>query len=433
MPPKRMTANPTRPARYRPGKPAARETPSSEEEEEGESEGEDLEGVAKSAIPAKPAPPKATSFKTSTTNFADRERAAATELKKREATEVAKGVDEDEFVTDEEDEEETEDDESASEDESEEKESSSEDEAARRKMMRPVFIKKGQRNQSPSGGRGSLGTKGAADALGNDEDQKKKRKDALIQAQLDQRAAEQVIGRRQWDDDDIAAGLDDLDVDDTDDLDPAAEYAAWKLRELQRVKRAREKVERAEREREEIERRRNLTEAERKAEDREREEQVREERERERQSRITKNDEKGGYMQRYHHKGAFYMDSAEELGLTRRDLMGAKYEDDIKGKDALPQYLQIRDATKIGKKGRTRYKDMRTEDTGQWGDFAREDKRPRDRGDEVWAGDSRFKPDYGPDRRGERTGANAGPLGERKRAFERDDDGKGGKRPRVGQ
>ena len=47
-------------------------------------------------------------------------------------------------------------------------------------------------------------------------------------------------------------------VDDTDDIDPVAEKAAWKLRELQRLKRERESLIVRELEREELEKRRNI-------------------------------------------------------------------------------------------------------------------------------------------------------------------------------
>ena len=429
MPPKRMTANPVKPSRHRPHKPIAQEAQSSEEEDEDDEEDEG-EGPAKSAPPPKPAPPKASSFNTTTINLAEQKRAAAAESERLRAAEAASRVNEDEFETEESDE--ASEDEAGSEEESEE-ESSSEDEAARRKMMRPVFKKKGERIASTGGGaaNGSVGLAGTPTAIEDDEDQMKK-KDAIIQAQLEQRAAEAASGRVQWDDDDIAAGLDDLDVDDTDDLDPAAEYAAWKLRELQRIKDARKKVEEEEKRREEEERRRNLTDAERQAEDREKEERIKEEAQRKREGRIAKNEEKGSYMQKYYHKGAFFQDTAEELGLKSRDPMLAKFEDERKGKDALPEYLQIRDETKLGRKGRTKHRDMRSEDTGQWGGYAKEARRPKDRESEVWAGgDSRFRPDYGRDRREERTGANAGPLGDRKRTVERDGPQRREKRPRI--
>ncbi|KAI9711822.1 MAG: hypothetical protein M1820_001967 [Bogoriella megaspora] len=445
MPPKRMTANQARAPRYFAGKPTAPEPSSSEES----SEDEESQTTQKQDLRKAP-PPKATSFKPPSVTLAERQKLVREQAAKREEEKKRRAEQEEGFETEEEEEEKKDDSGSGSgseesgssseeEEESseEEEESSSEDEAAaRRRMLRPVFKSKNERtNSKPTNGTrdstsvAPLLAASSTPAL-KEPDERKKKADVVIQAQLDQRAAEKAAGRKQWDDDDIAAGVADLDVDDTDDVDPEAEYAAWKLRELQRVKRARDKVEQAEREREEVERRKALTDAERQEEDRERQERIKEERERERETRVTKSDEKGG-LQRYHHKGAFYMDDAEKLGIARRDVMGARFEDEIKGKEALPQYLQVRDATKIGKKGRTRYRDLKSEDTGRWGDYA-DSRRKRD-GAVFTGGDDRFRPDYGRDRdrRDERTGANAGPLGERKRVPERDNERRGDKRARV--
>src|SRR5947207_6080629 len=91
-------------------------------------------------------------------------------------------------------------------------------------------------------------------------------------------------------------------VDDTDDLDPAAEKASWKLRELQRIKRERESLIARELEREELEQRRNMDESERLKEDYARKRESEEER--------GQNRGKMEFMQKYYHKGAFYQDEA---------------------------------------------------------------------------------------------------------------------------
>lgn len=168
----------------------------------------------------------------------------------------------------------------------------------------------------------------------------------------------------------------------------------FRLRKLRRYKRDREAMLAREREIEELERRRNLTEEERAAEDAEKVRKQEEEK-----------GERGkmGYMKRYFHSGAFYRDEAEGAGLLDRDIAGARFVDEV-SKDKLPEYLQRRDMSKIGRKGATKYKDLRSEDTGTWGDFDR-------RGGRGWDGDERFRPDAG--RRDEygAKGANAVPLG----------------------
>ncbi|KAK4698261.1 microfibrillar-associated protein 1, partial [Phenoliferia sp. Uapishka_3] len=89
------------------------------------------------------------------------------------------------------------------------------------------------------------------------------------------------------------------DVDDEDGVEPEAEFEAWKLRELMRIKRDREAQYAREKEREEVEARRALPEALRMKEDMERAKKSRDEK------------TKGGqvFLQKYHHKGAFYTDT----------------------------------------------------------------------------------------------------------------------------
>lgn len=88
------------------------------------------------------------------------------------------------------------------------------------------------------------------------------------------------------------------DIDDTDDLDPGAEFDAWRLRELSRLARDKEAAQIREDEREEIERRRALPEAQRLRED---EEYARAQREEAREERGER-----GFMEKFWHKGAFH-------------------------------------------------------------------------------------------------------------------------------
>ncbi|RMZ89381.1 hypothetical protein DV736_g3380, partial [Chaetothyriales sp. CBS 134916] len=191
-------------------------------------------------------------------------------------------------------------------------------------------------------------------------------------------------------------------VNDADGLDPAAEHAAWRLRELKRLQRDREALVGREREIEELERRRNLTAEEREAEDRDFLAHQKQARDQTRgQARV---------LAKYHHKGAFFRggdDAAEAL--AQRDLMGATFQDDVADKAALPEYMRVRDMSKLGKKGRTRYKDLKSEDTGRFGDYDRSRR---------WDGNERFLPDrdeHEDGRNGPRiSGANASALGNRR-------------------
>jgi len=403
MPPqksKKLTAQPVRTRQFA-GKPAAVEA---EERSSSESESEEEQPKQKAFAKPKPAP-VASSFPKA---------ALKSKLAARQKSEAERKALEDEFETESEGEEEGEhgsgsESGSGSEEESSE-ESSSEDEAPK-KLLRPVFLKKTERNKV------GAPAKSADDVAAEDEARRQEQSRAIVQEQVEQRAAERAAGKKDWDDDVEEADMNA--IDDTDGLDPDAEYAAWKLRELRRIKRERLAIEEAEAERAEIERRRNLSAAEREAEDRAFIDQQKEE-------RADRGDMQ--YMQKYFHKGAFFTDELKELGIDRRNLMNARFEDQT-DREVLPEFMQIRDMTKLGKKGRTRYKDMKTEDTGKWGDYG-DDRPRRDKGD--FGVDERFRPDsYGgrdADREGA-TGANAKPLGERKRFGE--DNDRDSKRPKI--
>ena len=86
------------------------------------------------------------------------------------------------------------------------------------------------------------------------------------------------------------------DIDDTDGLDPEAEFEAWRLRELGRIKQEKEAEVARELEREEIERRRALPEEQRLKEDLEHAQKLRAEK--------PKGQQK--CLQKYWHKGAFH-------------------------------------------------------------------------------------------------------------------------------
>jgi microfibrillar-associated protein 1 len=386
-PPKRMTANPVRPARHRAGKPGAAPVESSSSEESDDEESEQPQTQSKPAIsrPSASSFPKEPSQISSSLKRVDISAEQPAVGKKVQFTNQSETEEESSNGSDESDEE------SGSDEETSEEESSSEDEAARRKLLRPIFIKKGARN-----GNAAADTRSEDRRIAEEEAHRKARTDAMIQEELEKKAQARAEDKIFWDDDKVVD-----DVDDTDGLDLEAEYMAWTIRALKRQKRDEEERLRGEKEREELERWRSLP---------------AEQREAEIQDRLRKQQDdkdsrsKMSFMQKYHHGGAFYQDSLEEAGLAGRDIMGAKYEDDVNDRSALPQFMQIRDMTKLGRKGRTKYRDLKTEDTGRFGDLP--DKR---RSDKAGYGlDDRFQPDYDRDGSGA-TGANASSLGERRR------------------
>lgn len=138
--------------------------------------------------------------------------------------------------------------------------------------------------------------------------------------------------------------LNDVNTDDEND---EIEYEAWKLRELKRIKRDREEREQLERERMEIERMRNMTEEERRQESRNNPKVV--------TNKATKGKYK--FMQKYYHRGAFYLDGDEEL--YKRDFSAATLEDHF-DKTILPKVMQVKN---FGRSGRTKYTHLVDQDT----------------------------------------------------------------------
>uniref|UniRef100_A0A4W5P8B6 Microfibril associated protein 1 n=3 Tax=Salmoninae TaxID=504568 RepID=A0A4W5P8B6_9TELE len=138
-----------------------------------------------------------------------------------------------------------------------------------------------------------------------------------------------------------------LDSLDTDGENEEEEYEAWKVRELKRIKRDREAREAMEKEKSEIERFHSLTEEERRAELRNNGKQ------------ITNKASKGKYkfLQKYYHRGAFFMD--EEENVFKRDFSAPTLEDHF-NKTILPKVMQVKN---FGRSGRTKYTHLVDQDT----------------------------------------------------------------------
>ncbi|CAG8509150.1 2097_t:CDS:10 [Diversispora eburnea] len=136
------------------------------------------------------------------------------------------------------------------------------------------------------------------------------------------------------------------EVEDIDGIDEQAEYEAWKLRELKRIKTDREER-RAEKEREEIEKRRNMSEEQRMKEDMNHVKKQREEK------------TKGKYMflQKYYHKGAFYLDKDEDI--FKRNY-AAPTPDEAVRKEVLPKVMQVKN---FGRAGQTKWTHLADQDT----------------------------------------------------------------------
>lgn len=136
------------------------------------------------------------------------------------------------------------------------------------------------------------------------------------------------------------------EVDDTDGLDPEAEFEAWRLRELIRLKREKDAMLEREKEKEALEARRALPESERLEDDLKFAAE----------SRASKPKGQQAFLQKYHHKGAFYSDAEV---LKKHDFT-APTEGTTKRMELLPAAMQVRD---FGKMSRTKWTHLVKEDT----------------------------------------------------------------------
>ena len=134
-------------------------------------------------------------------------------------------------------------------------------------------------------------------------------------------------------------------VDDTDGVDPQAEYDLWKLRELKRIKRAKEQLEAYLQEKELTEKRREMTDKER----------IEDELQAGR-DRFKKEKGNQGFLQKYYHKGAFFADE----DILKRDYT-APTADEFR-KEALPEVMQVKN---WGMAGRSKWTHLAKEDTSQ--------------------------------------------------------------------
>lgn len=264
---------------------------------------------------------------------------------------------------------------SEEEDDSEEEDSSSESDAP--VLVKPTFISKAKRAQAATNKPVvAASTKPAATNTDDDAAAAAKRKEqtlALAEHSLQHQADLEALLQQT-----TALDAELAKVDDTDDTDPAAERAAWRLRELARLQRDREALVERERAREELETlRESTTEQQREAEAIARRRQ-REQDEQDAKRKAGEDQSSGNYMQRYYHKGAFFQ---EDEFIKNRDFSGA-LEDDYHDKRILPKALQARTSGEVGLRGRTKYRSLAEEDTsrGALWDVATRGPRPRDRG-----------------------------------------------------
>ena len=224
-------------------------------------------------------------------------------------------------------------------------ESGSSEEEEEGMMIKPVFVPKSQRKTRNRREEERI----RQEQLMEEKEMKNlERAERTRQMVVDEIRLDQLRDERK-DEEDMKDMPNDEDNEDED------AFEAWKLRELGRIKTYRDQSEVHERERRETERRRNMTDEER------RRDNERLEREGIRVSK-KKNKKQRSFLQKYYHKGAFYMD---EDSIKDKDDVRLKDYDEATGDDkfnkkALPKILQKRN---FGKKNQTKYTHLADQDT----------------------------------------------------------------------
>ena len=260
-------------------------------------------------------------------------------MRQRAVAKAQIGLNQEELMAKEEEKSGGEDDEGSSEEETtDDDEDDSEEEGAR---LKPVFVRKTDRltvKEREKEEQKEREAQREKEAMAN-----YRRKDTL--KKIENIVRETAIERKAKDNDPL--GLNEVITDDENEEN---EYEAWKLRELKRLKRDREEKEASERERDELERRRNMTDEQRHAE------------KKSNPHVVTNKASKGKYkfMQKYYHRGAFYVD--EEQDLLKRDVSAPTLEDRF-DKTVLPKVMQVKN---FGRSGRTKYTHLVDQDTTEF-------------------------------------------------------------------
>jgi len=232
-------------------------------------------------------------------------------------------------------------DEEGDEEESEDSESeyetatdSDEDDIAR--LVKPKFVKKSQRLTQ-------------LEREATEEAAIEREKALELKVEERKKESRDLVVKTMQDEINVSHQLQEKDIDDDDGEDnEEEELEAWKVRELKRIKREQQKRDEEEKERAEVERLRDMTEEERVAELKTREKV------------ITNAQDKEGkmkFMQKYYHRGAFYMDKEEDI--YKRSVMEPTLEDHY-DKETMPAVMQVKN---FGKIGRTKYTHLKDQDT----------------------------------------------------------------------
>ncbi|KAJ3259105.1 Microfibrillar-associated protein 1 [Boothiomyces macroporosus] len=212
---------------------------------------------------------------------------------------------------------------------------SEEDAYPKRVLLKPVFVPKDSRE-----------TILEQERLAKEaEEAEKKRKEMLEERK--QESSELVVELLRKEMAEAEQQMDRMLIDDTDGVDEEAEELAWKIRELSRIKRDREEREMRLVDQDDIERRREMT-----------DEQVLEENKADGKIGVEKT--KYRFLQKYYHKGAFYVGEGKVGEALAKTDEAAPTAQDMADRTAMPSVLQVKN---FGMRSRTKYTHLTDQDT----------------------------------------------------------------------
>lgn len=230
--------------------------------------------------------------------------------------------------------EESEEDEEDEEDDSSDDESS-EDSGPGRVMIKPTFVRKEDRRTVQE----------REEAVKQEEQKKLEEEKRLEEKQQQTKELANTLIQAELQPEENSD--DDIETDDENEEQTEAEYNAWKIRELKRIRRDHAERLTEEEQQKEIERRRNMTDAEIMAENRAD------------PSKRKQPRKKMQFMQKYYHTGAFFQEEMKEIEETH-DFQAPTGEDSYFDKGKGPSVLQVRN---FGRGSRSKYTHLADQDT----------------------------------------------------------------------
>lgn len=227
----------------------------------------------------------------------------------------------------------------SSEYETDSEEETEEDESTPAPLLKPIFV--------PKSARTTISTTTSADQQQPDDNPEAKAEALAAQRRKEAHDLAEATIKRQLAEKEYQESH-TTDVDDTDGLDPEAEFQAWRQRELARLRRDHEAILAKQREQQEIDAFKSLPEAEKERLGRERAAQL----------RAEKKEQRGNpaFLQKYYHKGSFFQD----MDILKRNYTEKTTKDVDVSK--LPKMMQVRG---YGVKGRSKWTHLANEDTSK--------------------------------------------------------------------